>query len=97
MTAYVLYEWFAYRITHEVVAIGAVGAAVLGIQLLIFGVLADMILSLHREQVTRFERAIEEHEIDESTDGDRVERSDESDRVESPIEGDQVERSAEDD
>ncbi|WP_418284458.1 S-layer glycoprotein N-glycosyltransferase AglJ [Halorubrum sp. DTA46] len=56
MTAYVLYRWFAFGIAHEVIAIGAVGATILGIQLLIFGVLADMILSLHREQAARYER-----------------------------------------
>ncbi|GAB7010555.1 S-layer glycoprotein N-glycosyltransferase AglJ [Halorubrum trueperi] len=59
MTAYVLYRWFVHGVTHEVIAIGAVGAALLGIQLLIFGFLADMILSLHREQVARYERAID--------------------------------------
>ena len=56
MTAYVLYRWLAYGVGHEVIAIGAVGATILGIQLLIFGVLADMIHSLHREQADRYER-----------------------------------------
>jgi dolichol-phosphate mannosyltransferase len=60
MTGYVLYDWFANGITHEVISIGAVGAAILGIQLLIFGFLADMILSLHREQVARYERAADD-------------------------------------
>ncbi|MFW6316905.1 MAG: S-layer glycoprotein N-glycosyltransferase AglJ [Halorubrum sp.] len=79
MTAYVLYEWFVFRVAHEVIAVGAVGAAILGIQLLIFGVLADMILSLHHEQVARLERAFEERSEEladdvsgtpRSTDGD---------------------------
>jgi glycosyltransferase (TIGR04182 family) len=79
MTAYVLYEWFVFRVSHEVITIGAVGAAILGIQLLIFGVLADMILSLHREQVARLERAFEDGDaatqngvagIERTTDGD---------------------------
>ncbi|PHQ39524.1 glycosyltransferase, TIGR04182 family [Halorubrum persicum] len=60
MTGYVLYDWVVNRITHEIISIGAVGAAVLGIQLLIFGFLADMILSLHREQVARYERAVDD-------------------------------------
>ncbi|PAU84071.1 TIGR04182 family glycosyltransferase [Halorubrum salipaludis] len=60
MTGYVLYRWFVYGATHEIIAIGAVGAALLGIQLLIFGFLADMILSLHREQAARYERAIDD-------------------------------------
>ncbi|WP_418282233.1 S-layer glycoprotein N-glycosyltransferase AglJ [Halorubrum sp. DTA98] len=56
MTLYVLYEWLVYEIGHEIVAVGAVGATILGIQLLIFGVLADMILTLHREQLSHRER-----------------------------------------
>jgi len=60
MTGYVLYDWLANGITHEVITMGAVGAAILGIQLLIFGFLADMILSLHREQVAHYERSIDD-------------------------------------
>jgi len=60
MTGYVLYDWIVNGIPHEIIAIGAVGAATLGIQLLIFGFLADMILSLHREQVARYERAVDD-------------------------------------
>ena len=60
MTGYVLYDWFINGVTHELIAIGAVGAAILGIQLLIFGFLADMILSLHREQVAHYERALDD-------------------------------------
>ncbi len=56
MTAYVLYEWFVHQVGHEIIAVGAVGATILGIQLLIFGVLADMILTLHREQLSHRER-----------------------------------------
>lgn len=66
MTAYVLYEWLRFGVTHDIIAIGAVGAALLGIQLLIFGVLADMILSLHREQVTQLDRQLEPGASDQS-------------------------------
>jgi len=79
MTGYVLYEWFLFRITHEVIAIGAVGAAILGIQLLIFGVLADMILSLHREQEARLERAFE---------GGDAGETETAEEVREPIDGD---------
>ena len=79
MTAYVLYEWFAYGITHEIVSIGAVGAAILGVQLLIFGVLADMILSLHREQMDRVERAIEARGVGDRRDGGEVGQSADAD------------------
>jgi len=57
MAAFVLYRWVSAGVGHEIVAVAAVGATVLGIQLLMFGVLADMIHSLHREQVDRYERA----------------------------------------
>ncbi|WP_049910944.1 S-layer glycoprotein N-glycosyltransferase AglJ [Halorubrum coriense] len=58
MTAFVLYRYFAFGISHEVIAVGAVGATILGIQLFVFGVLADMIHSLHREQMARYERTV---------------------------------------
>ena len=58
MGAFVLYRYLAFGISHEVIAVGAVGATILGIQLLVFGVLADMIHSLHREQMDRYERAL---------------------------------------
>jgi dolichol-phosphate mannosyltransferase len=85
MTGYVLYEWFAFRITHEVIAIGAVGAAILGIQLLIFGVLADMILSLHREQEARLERAFEDGDAGEVEPARETETAE---GVREPIDGD---------
>ena len=74
MTAYVLYRWLVYSVAHEVIAIGAVGAAILGIQLLIFGFLADMIHSLHREQVDRYERLAGTRDIDRVV-GDSADRT----------------------
>ena len=59
MAAFVLYRYLAFGISHEVIAVGAVGAVILGIQLLVFGVLADMIHSLHREQIAWYERALD--------------------------------------
>ena len=56
MTAYVLYRWIVRGVGHEIIAVGAAGATIFGIQLLIFGVLADMILTLHREQLAHRER-----------------------------------------
>ncbi|WP_280588120.1 S-layer glycoprotein N-glycosyltransferase AglJ [Halorubrum sp. Boch-26] len=79
MTAYVLYRWFVFRVSHEVIAIGAVGAAILGIQLLIFGVLADMILSLHREQIARIERAFADRDAEEPEDPDGIGRTTDDD------------------
>ncbi|WP_224336168.1 S-layer glycoprotein N-glycosyltransferase AglJ [Haloprofundus halobius] len=51
---YVAYEWFVPpRTSHEVIALGAAAGILFGVQLLIFGVLADMILTFHREQLRR--------------------------------------------
>ena len=55
LAAYVLIEWFVYNIPHQVVAIGSAGAVLLGVQLVMFGVLSDLILTLHREQIDRIE------------------------------------------
>ena len=74
MGALVLYRYLAFGISHEVIAVGAVGATILGIQLLVFGVLADMIHSLHREQIARYERALSDGatEASAAADGDGV-------------------------
>jgi dolichol-phosphate mannosyltransferase len=48
---YVGVEWVTQRISHEVLAVVAAFAILVGVQLLMFGVLADLILSLHREQL----------------------------------------------
>ena len=53
MAAFVLYRWIVFEVGHEIIAVAATGAIILGIQLLVFGVLADMILSLHRERMAK--------------------------------------------
>jgi len=60
LAAYVVYEWVAFGIGHEILALGSAAGVLLGIQLLIFGFLADMILSLHREQLDRIGRLTDE-------------------------------------
>jgi len=54
---YVGFEWFTRGISHEVLAVVAGVSLLFGIQLLMFGVLSDMLLSLHREQLKRIERS----------------------------------------
>jgi len=56
--AYVGYEWFVRTppVSHEVLAVVAAFAILLGIQLVMFGVLSDLIVTLHREQMRRFDR-----------------------------------------
>jgi len=58
--AYVVYEWFVPpRTSHEVIAVASGFAIIIGIQLLIFGVLSDMIVALNREQTRRLEELAE--------------------------------------
>jgi len=52
---YVGVEWFTRNVSHEVMAVVSGVSILLGIQLLMFGVLSDMILSLHRETLRRLE------------------------------------------
>lgn len=55
VAAYVLYDWLAYGIGHQILAIVAAAGVLLGFQLLMFGFLADMMLTLHREQIRRLD------------------------------------------
>jgi dolichol-phosphate mannosyltransferase len=48
---YVGVEWVTRQVSHEVLAVVAAFAILVGVQLLMFGMLADLILSLHREQL----------------------------------------------
>ncbi|MFT4890894.1 MAG: glycosyltransferase (TIGR04182 family) [Halobacteriales archaeon] len=54
--AYVGVEWVTRRTSHEVLAFVAGFLVLLGIQLGIFGLLSDMVVSLHREQMRRLDR-----------------------------------------
>ena len=56
LLAFVLWRWLSASVGHELIAIGGVATLLLGVQLLIFGFLADMIQSLHREQRDRVDR-----------------------------------------
>ena len=56
VAAYVLWEWVRYGIGHEIMAIVSAAAILLGVQLLMFGVLSDMLVTLHREQRRRLEQ-----------------------------------------
>ncbi len=54
---YVGVEWFTRSTSHEVLAVVSGVSILFGVQLLMFGVLSDMVLSLHREQLRRIERS----------------------------------------
>ena len=67
IATYVLYRYLQYGISHEVLAVVSAAAILLGVQLIMFGVLSDMIVTLHREQRQRLERITREA----GRDGDR--------------------------
>ena len=64
IATYVLVQWFVYSSAHEIMALVSAAAILLGVQLLIFGVLSDMIVALHREQRNRLEWLRESMEDD---------------------------------
>ncbi|QLG26091.1 S-layer glycoprotein N-glycosyltransferase AglJ [Halorarum halophilum] len=55
IAGYVAYEWFIYGVSHEVLAVVSGVSLIFGVQLLIFGVLSDLIVTLHRETLDRIE------------------------------------------
>ncbi|UIP01073.1 S-layer glycoprotein N-glycosyltransferase AglJ [Halobaculum sp. CBA1158] len=64
VAAYVAYDWFVNGIPHNVLAIVAGVGLILGVQLLIFGVLSDLVVTLHGETLDRVERL--EREVDDA-------------------------------
>ncbi|MEF8779747.1 MAG: S-layer glycoprotein N-glycosyltransferase AglJ [Haloferacaceae archaeon] len=60
---YVGYRWVVAGVGHEILALVAAFGILFGVQLLMFGVLSDLILSLHRDQLERIDRI-------DGTDGD---------------------------
>jgi dolichol-phosphate mannosyltransferase len=57
VAAYVAYEWFVRTppVSHEALAVVAASGILLGVQLLMFGVLSDVIVAVNREQTRRIE------------------------------------------
>ncbi|KAB1188444.1 MULTISPECIES: S-layer glycoprotein N-glycosyltransferase AglJ [Haloferax] len=55
LALYVAYEWVVRSISHEVIAVVSAAGILFGVQLLMFGVLSDLILSLHRDQMKLLE------------------------------------------
>lgn len=56
---YVAVEWVTVRVSHEVLAVVAAGAIMVGVQLLMFGVLSDLILTLHRDTLRKIDDEVE--------------------------------------
>ena len=55
VAVYVAVEWVTRQVSHEVMAVVAAFGVIVGVQLLMFGVLSDMLLDLHEEQMKRIE------------------------------------------
>jgi glycosyltransferase (TIGR04182 family) len=55
LAVYVAADWFLNSVSHEVIALASAFLLLLGVQLLIFGFLSDMIVTLHREQLQRID------------------------------------------
>ncbi|WP_256289003.1 S-layer glycoprotein N-glycosyltransferase AglJ [Halobellus inordinatus] len=55
VAVYVAVEWITRNISHEVLAVVAAFGIIVGVQLLMFGVLADLILTLHRDTLRKIE------------------------------------------
>jgi dolichol-phosphate mannosyltransferase len=53
--AYVGYRYFFVGISHEALAVVSAAGILLGVQLLMFGVLSDVIVAVNREQTRRIE------------------------------------------
>jgi len=60
LALYVLWRWLQYGIGHEILALVSAAAILVGVQLLMFGVLSDMLVTLHREQRRRLEQITRE-------------------------------------
>ncbi|NIB99445.1 S-layer glycoprotein N-glycosyltransferase AglJ [Halobacterium sp. R2-5] len=56
LAAYVGYDWFAKGISHEALTMVAGVLVLLGVQLAMFGVLSDLVVTLHREQRRRIDQ-----------------------------------------
>ena len=60
LAAYVAIEWVTRSISHEVIAVVSGVAVLFGVQLLMFGVLSDLIVTLNREQTHQMEELARE-------------------------------------
>jgi dolichol-phosphate mannosyltransferase len=62
VAAYVAVEWVTRQVSHEVLAVVAAFGIIVGVQLLMFGVLSDMLLDLHEEQIKRIDARTDDRE-----------------------------------
>ena len=60
LAAYVAVEWVTRNISHEVLAVVAGVAVLFGVQLVMFGVLSDLIVTVNREQTQQMQELARE-------------------------------------
>lgn len=82
LAIYVGYAWFARGVAHDVLALASGVALLFGLQMVMFGVLSDLIVTSNRQQqnrLRRISRRLDELETDEEhasvTDEDEVSES----------------------
>jgi dolichol-phosphate mannosyltransferase len=66
LAAYVAIEWVTRSISHEVIAVVAGVAVLFGVQLLMFGVLSDLMVTLNREQTHQIQELARELNDDDT-------------------------------
>jgi glycosyltransferase (TIGR04182 family) len=77
LALFVLFRYFIHDTSHEVVALASGVALLFGVQLIMFGVLSDLILTSNREQSQRIEHLVDEVEYLRNDAGRVRARSDE--------------------
>jgi glycosyltransferase (TIGR04182 family) len=60
VAAYVGYDFVVNGVSHEALAVVAAAGIILGVQLIMFGVLSDIIVTVNREQTRRLEELAEQ-------------------------------------
>jgi dolichol-phosphate mannosyltransferase len=75
VAAFVGYEWFVRGIGREALAVVAASGILLGVQLVIFGVLSDIIVTVNREQTRRLEELAQQLSDENSGEGERRDSS----------------------
>jgi len=56
LAVYVAWEWFVVGISHESLTVVSAFAILFGLQMVMFGALSDLMVSLHREQRRHIDR-----------------------------------------
>ena len=88
VAAFVGYRWVFAGVGHEVLALVSASGILIGVLLVMFGVLSDMIVALHREQQHRIDRLAAQIERNQRIETDRSVNADRStDAAHSPRNG----------